>query len=112
MRVLKIEPYLTKSELSKVMNSQKSIQNFRDWQIIHSVQENPGKTTSEIAAILCVNPENIDNKVQRYNKFGVSWKANVKHGDVNTLLTDKEKIKSITGFKWILNAISNNMIAV
>ena len=26
--------------------------------------------------------------------------------------TDKEKIKSITGFKWILSAISNNMIAV
>jgi hypothetical protein len=31
---------------------------------------------------------------------------------VNTLLTDKIKIKSITGFKWILNAIQNNMIAV
>jgi len=31
---------------------------------------------------------------------------------VNTLLIDKNKIKSITRFKWILNAISNNMIAV
>ena len=31
---------------------------------------------------------------------------------VRTLLTDKNKIKSITGFKWILNAIQNNMIAV
>jgi transposase len=30
---------------------------------------------------------------------------------VNTLLDDKEIIKSITGFKWITNAISNNMIA-
>jgi transposase len=31
---------------------------------------------------------------------------------VNTLLADKNKIKSITGFKWIVNAISNSMIAV
>jgi transposase len=31
---------------------------------------------------------------------------------VNTLLADKDRIKSITGFKWIVNAISDNMIAV
>jgi transposase len=31
---------------------------------------------------------------------------------VNTLLTDKNTIKSITGFEWIKNAISNSMIAV
>ena len=30
---------------------------------------------------------------------------------VNTLLADKSKIKSITGFKWIVTAISNSMIA-
>lgn len=31
---------------------------------------------------------------------------------VNTLLTDKNKIKSITGFEWIKTALSNSMIAV
>jgi transposase len=31
---------------------------------------------------------------------------------VNSLLTDKNKIKSITNFEWIKLAISNNMIAV
>jgi transposase len=31
---------------------------------------------------------------------------------VNTILTDRNRIKSITGFKWILNAIQSNMIAV
>jgi transposase len=80
MRVLKIEPYLTTPELSKVMNSQKSIQDFKDWQIIHSVQVNPGKTASEIAAVLCVKSENIYKKVQRYNKPGVSRKTGVKRG--------------------------------
>ena len=30
---------------------------------------------------------------------------------VNTLLTDMEKIKSITGFKWITKAILGDMIA-
>jgi transposase len=101
MRVLKIEHYLTNSELSKVMNSQKSIQDFKDWQIIHSVQVNPGKTASEIAAVLSVKPENIYKKVQRYNKLGVSWKAGVKHGGrrekrcIMSLEREREFLKSI-----------------
>ena len=31
---------------------------------------------------------------------------------IQKLLNDKEKIKSITGFRWVLNAISDNLIAV
>jgi len=31
---------------------------------------------------------------------------------VTKLLDDKEKIKSLTGFSWVLNAISGDMIAV
>jgi hypothetical protein len=65
MRVLKIEPHLSEAELKKVMNSQKSIHDFNDWQIIHSVQANQGKKASEIADILCVKTENIYKKVQR-----------------------------------------------
>jgi transposase len=80
MRVLKIAPHLSKVELKKVMHSQKSIQDFKDWQIIQSVQENPKKTASEIADILCIKPSKIYTTVQRYNKLGVSWKANIKRG--------------------------------
>jgi len=101
MRVLKIKSHLTEVELRKVMNSQKSIQDFKDWQIIHSVQVNSGKTASEIAAILCVKPENIYKKVQKYNKFGASWKTNVKRGGRRevrckmTLEKEKEFLKGL-----------------
>jgi transposase len=80
MRILKIKPHLTAAELNKVMNSQKSIQDFKDWQVIHSVQVNPGKSALDISKVLCIKPENIYKKVQRYNKLGVSWKTDVKHG--------------------------------
>jgi transposase len=110
MRVLKIEPHLSEAELKKVMNSQKSILDFKDWQItayfvhstsIHSVQANPGKKASEIADILCVKPENIYKKVQKYNKLGSSWKANVNRGGrreercIMTLEKELEFLKSI-----------------
>ena len=80
MRVLKINPYLTTAELRKVMNSQSSIHDFKDWQIIYLVQTNSGKKAAEIADILGVKVEYIYAKVQKYNKLGVSWKDNVKRG--------------------------------
>ena len=101
MRVLKIEPHLSEAELKKVMNSQKSILDFKEWQIIHSVRANPGKKASEIAEILCIKPENIYKKVQKYNKLGLSWKANVKRGGrreqrcIMTLEKEREFLKSI-----------------
>jgi transposase len=101
MRVLKVVPHLTDDELKKVMNNQKSIQDFKDWQIIHSVQVNQGKKASEIAFILCVKPEKIYKKVQRYNKLGVSWKTDVKRGGrreercIMSLEKERDFLKSI-----------------
>jgi transposase len=80
MKVLNVIPYLTDAELCKIMNSQKSIRDFKDWQIVHSIQVNKGKKASEIAEILCVKVEYIYRKVQCYNKFGVSWKTDLKRG--------------------------------
>ena len=89
MRVLKTKPHLTNADLKNKMNSQKSIHDFKDWQItayfvhstsIYSVQVNPGKKATDIAAIFGVKPENIYKKVQRYNKLGASWKTNVHRG--------------------------------
>jgi transposase len=101
MRVLKIEPHLSEAEIQKIMNSQKSIYDFKDWQIIQSVQANPGKKASEIAEILCVKPSKIYTKVRTYNKLGVSWKSNVKRGGrreercMMTLEKEQEFLKSI-----------------
>jgi transposase len=80
MRILKIEPHISGAELTKIMNSQKSIYDFKDWQIIQSVQANPGKKASEIAEILCITSSKIYTKVRMYNKFGASWKSEAKRG--------------------------------
>jgi transposase len=101
MRKLKIEKHLTASELKQVMNSQNTISDFKDWQILYSVQTNPGKQASEIAEILCVKKEKIYKTVEKYNKLGVSWKSNIKRGGrreercIMTIEKEKEFLQSL-----------------
>ncbi|MDR2145001.1 MAG: winged helix-turn-helix domain-containing protein [Tannerella sp.] len=74
MRVLKVEPHLSERALKSIVNSQKSVRDFRDWQIIYSVQANPGKKASEIAEILCITKDKVYKTVEKYNRLGSSWK--------------------------------------
>jgi transposase len=101
MRTLKIKPHLTDEELRDKMNSQKSIHDFKNWQIIYSVQTNPGKKGAEIAEILGMKMGNLYKKVQTYNKLGASWRDNVQRGGrrearcIMTLSEEKEFLKSV-----------------
>jgi transposase len=101
MRLLKIEPYLSELELKNIMNSQKSIRDFKDWQIIYSVLVNSGKKALDIANILCVTENKIYKTVEKYNKFGASWKTNVQWGGrreercIMTLEKEKEFLQNI-----------------
>jgi transposase len=101
MRVLKVNPYLTETELKKTMDSQKTVTDFKDWQVIYSVCKNKGKTAKEIADILGIKVTNVYQKVQKYNKLGMSWKTAVKRGGrreercIMTLEKEKEFLKSI-----------------
>jgi transposase len=80
MRVLKVKSHLSATDIKKAMNSQQSSRDFKDWQIICSVQSNPGKKALEIAEILCVTENKVYKTVQKYNKLGSSWKSGVKLG--------------------------------
>ena len=83
------------------MNSQKTIRDFKDWQILYLVQINPGKKASEIANILCVTVNKIYKTVEKYNKQGASWKSNVKRGGrrearcIMTIEKEKEFLQSM-----------------
>jgi transposase len=100
-QVLKIKPHLTDVELKVIMNNVKSIYDFKDWQIIYSVQANPGKKAADIATILSVKPENIYKKVQKYNKHGAAWKTAINRGGrreercLMSLEKEKEFLKGI-----------------
>jgi transposase len=80
MRILQTKPYLTDNELYKLMNSQKDVFSFRDYQIIYSVQTNFGKKAEDLSGILCVTKNKIYKTVQKYNRFGISWKDNKSWG--------------------------------
>ena len=92
MRILQIKPYLTDKELKAIMNKQKAVSAFRDYQIIYSVQTNFGKKAEDIAK-------------------GLGLSTNKVCSAVNDILECKETIKALTGFPWILNTILGNMIA-
>ena len=62
-------------ELKTIMYSQKEIRAFRDWQIIYSVQTNPGKKAVEIAGILGVSKSKVLWVIQGYNKQGIAWRT-------------------------------------
>jgi transposase len=101
MRTLKIEPHLSADELKKIIDSQKTVRDFKDWQILYSVQTNQGKRASEIADILCINVYKIYKTVEKYNRHGASWKSNIRLGGrreercIMTLDKEKEFLQSI-----------------
>jgi transposase len=101
MRILKIKPHLSESELKKAMKSQTRIQDFQDYQIIYSVMVNQGKKASEISDILGVTRNKIYKTVEKYNKSGALWKANVRRGGrreercIMSLPAEKEFLKSV-----------------
>ena len=80
MRILQVKPYLTDNELKEKMNNQKSLNLFKDYQIIYSVQTNFGKKADEIAKILGVTKNKIFKTVEKYNQYGLEWKNHPQRG--------------------------------
>lgn len=75
MKFLQTKGHLSDQELLKTLKSQKSSRAFLDWQIIYSVQTNPGKKAEEFAAFLGVTKQKIYSVIQGYNKYGTSWRT-------------------------------------
>jgi transposase len=101
MRILQVKPYLADNELKCLMNSQKDVSSFRDYQIIYSVQTNFGKKAEEISDILGITKNKVYKTVQKYNKLGLSWKDNKSRGGRReecchmTLEEEKNLMKSL-----------------
>jgi transposase len=106
MRTLKIEPHLTKTELQNRMNSQKSIRDFKEYQILLSVMTNQGKKASEVADFLCVTENKIYKTVEKYNKMGASWKDNVFRGGRR----EKRCIMSLTQEDEFLQSVEDEAV--
>ena len=80
MRILRTQPYLTDDELKNVMNHQKTVGSFRDYQIVYSVQTNIGKKADEIAKMLGATKNKVFKTIEKYNKKGLEWKSGKSRG--------------------------------
>ena len=92
---LKTTPYFADKELKEIVNSQKSVRAFKDWQIIYSVQTNYGKKADEFAQILAVKKSKIYRVIQSYNKHGKSWRTYDNWGgrrEARCILTLEEEV--------------------
>jgi transposase len=56
------------------MNSQKSVTDFKDFQILFFVAKHKDKTAKEIASMLDIYTDKVYTTVKKYNTYGVSWK--------------------------------------
>ncbi len=80
MKVLQTKPHLSDKELRKMLNCQKDVRSFRDWQVIYCVQTNYGKKAIEIADMLGVTVSKIYRVIQFYNRQGKTWRENKEWG--------------------------------
>lgn len=80
MRILEVKDFLTNKELFKKMRSQRNARDFINWQIIYSVQSNPGKLAEVYASYLGVAKSKVYKVIERYNNNGVNWDSDKKWG--------------------------------
>ncbi|KAA6338856.1 hypothetical protein EZS27_013177 [termite gut metagenome] len=80
MKHFKVFPHLNTEELLSVLNSQKEIRGFKDWQIIYSVAINAGKAAAELSVLLSVSKSRIYRIIQSCNKDGKEWRLSKQWG--------------------------------
>lgn len=80
MRILKLTPHLTTSELSGKLSTCTNLHQRSYWQILLSVSFNPDKKAEEYASFLGVTKSKVYKIVQLYNKEGALFTEKLKWG--------------------------------
>ena len=122
MLILQTKPYLTDSELKQRWLSQKNPRLYQDWQIIYSVQKNPGKKADEFASMLGISKSKIYSVIEAYNKYGPNWKEGKHWGgrreeraylslEEEKRLLDKISLMAIEGKIFTINDIRDHIEA-
>lgn len=96
MRLIRLLPHLSNKELLVRMQSQTDVRLFKYWQILYSIQLNPGKKADEYASLLGTDVAKIYRIVQLYNKEGSGFSDKLVWGgrrDARSLLSlDQEQL--------------------
>jgi transposase len=84
MRILKLTPHLTTSELSGKLSTCTNLHQRSYWQILLSVSFNPNKKAEDYASFLGVTKSKVYKVVQLYNKEGALFTEKLKWGGRRT----------------------------
>lgn len=101
MRLLKTESHLTNAEILQKFKAQTDYHSMLNWQIIYSVQKNPGKLAGDIAQLLGISKYKVYRVVENYNKYGPEFNLKNKWGGRRetschlTLNEEKELLEKI-----------------
>lgn len=91
---MKLHNHLTEGEINSKRQIQTNFEKFINWQIIYSVQKNPGISCEEISKILALPIWKVFRVVESYNREGRTWQGGKERGgrrDSRSYLTIKEE---------------------
>lgn len=102
MRLLQIKPHLDSKSLLQKMRSHDDVRLFQYWQIIYSVQTNPGKKAEEYGSLLGMSAAKIYRITTLYNKHGESFDKQLNWGgrrEQRSLLSYEQEISLMKGLE-------------
>ena len=95
MLQLKLIDHLSKEQIKKRLEDQQTIRGYKQWQIIYSVANNPGRKSEDMAQVLGISKEIFQRVVRRYNKNGENFQDKIKWGgrrnETSYLSADEER---------------------
>jgi transposase len=97
---------MSTEELKSVMNSQKSVKDFRDYQILYLVDIHKNKNAGDISSMLGITSNKVYKTVEKYNIYGVLWKEGNPWGGRR----EARCLMSLEEEKIFLNGIENEAL--
>jgi len=102
MRILQLKPHLDSKSLLQKMRSQNDVRLFQYWQIIYSVQSNPGKKAEDYGSLLGMSTAKIYRITTLYNKHGEAFDKQLNWGgrrDQRSLLSYEQEEALMKGLE-------------
>lgn len=102
MRLLQLQPHLDNKSLLKKMRNQEDVRLFQYWQIIYSIQSNPGRKAEEYGGMLGMSTAKIYRICNLYNKHGESFDKQLNWGgrrEQRSLLSYEQEKDLMKGLK-------------
>lgn len=99
---MKLKPHMSEEEIRERQKTSKNLTEAGHWQIILTIQTNPGIKRKQVAQALGINESKVKRASENYNKEGRHWKEGKQHGgrrkerEYLSLTAEAELLESIS----------------